>query len=255
MECAEARTLLLGRRRGQLEAATSAAVDEHLAGCARCRAEDQADRGLSDLLAAQLRPIEAPASLVRKVTARVEGRRPPMRATVRAALALSAVAAAALLIGLAWSGRGRPGPMVAEAVNDHLRVLYREHPLEVESSDSHTVKPWFTGRLDFAPVVAFEGDEAFPLLGGSVGYFIDRKAAVYHFRRRLHAITLVVFPAEGLPWPTAGLRQVGHARASVSTTRGFHTVLLRAGDLGYALVSDVNERELLDLAGRIVPAS
>lgn len=63
--------------------------------------------------------------------------------------------------------------MVAEAVNDHLRVLYSERPLEVESSNRHVVKPWFKGKVDFAPDFAFDGDADFPLQGGSVGYFVD----------------------------------------------------------------------------------
>jgi anti-sigma factor RsiW len=68
--------------------------------------------------------------------------------------------------------------LVSEAVNDHLRVLSSQHPLDVESGGIHQVKPWFERRLDFAPVLAFEGDAEFPLRGGAVGYFRDRKAAV-----------------------------------------------------------------------------
>ncbi len=141
--------------------------------------------------------------------------------------------------------------MVSEAVNDHLRVLYSEHPLEVESGGIHQVKPWFEGRLDFAPVVDFAGDDDFPLLGGSVAYFVDRKAATFLFRRRLHQITLFVFRAEGLRWPAWGGRAIGSGRGTLETQRGFHVALWRQGDLGYALVSDVNEGELLTLASKI----
>ena len=71
------------------------------------------------------------------------------------------------------------------------------------------MKPWFEGRLDFAPVVAFGGDDDFPLQGGSVAYFVDRKAATFVFKRRLHVVTLFVFRAEGLPWPAVGHAPVG----------------------------------------------
>ena len=143
-----------------------------------------------------------------------------------------------------------PG-MVAEAVNDHLRILSSRHPLDIESGGMHQVKPWFEGRLDFAPVVGFLGDQEFPLQGGAVGYFLDRKAAVFVFQRRLHAISLFVFRAEGLPWPTRGLTRVADADAHATVARGFTVILWRSGGLGYALVSDVNRQELTQLAVKV----
>ncbi len=141
--------------------------------------------------------------------------------------------------------------MVAEAVNDHLRLLASQHPLEVESGGIHQVKPWFTGRLDFAPVVSFVGDQEFQLQGGAVGYFLDRKAAVFVYKRRLHTISLLVFRGEGLPWPSRRLEPIGGIQVYPTVVRGFNVVLWRAGELGYALVSDVDSRELLALAGKI----
>jgi len=141
--------------------------------------------------------------------------------------------------------------MLAEAVNDHLRVLYSDHPVEVESGGIHQVKPWFAGRLDFAPAVAFGGDDDFPLQGGAVAYFLDRKAATFIFKRRLHVITLFVFRAEGLPWPGIATQPLGGARGTFETSRGFHVVLWRKGDLGYALVSDVDSADLQMLAVKV----
>lgn len=117
------------------------------------------------------------------------------------------------------------------------------------------MKPWFEGRLDFAPVVDFAGDDDFPLQGGSVAYFVDRKAATFVFKHRLHEITLFVFRAEGMRWPVAGLRPIGVARGTVETSRGFHVAMWRQGDLGYVLVSDVNEADLIALGARIAARS
>ena len=139
-----------------------------------------------------------------------------------------------------------PAPTIAlvdEAVGDHLRIVSAQHPLAVEASDMHQVKPWFTGRLDFAPAVAFTGDDEFPLVGGAVGYFVDRKCAVFLFRHRLHHITLLVVPAAGLPWPT---REAVH-------NRGFNVLLWQRDDLGYALVSDTDASELEALSQRVTP--
>ena len=73
----------------------------------------------------------------------------------------------------------------------------------------------------------------------------------YLYKRRLHAITLFVFRADGLPWGAADLRPVGRSRGTLATSRGFHVLLWREGDLGYALVSDVAEQDLLTLGAKI----
>jgi len=161
-------------------------------------------------------------------------------------------AAAALVAAVLFVSRPRePDAMLAEAVNDHLRVLYSTHPLDVEGGGVHRVKPWFEGKVDFAPVVAFGGDDDFPLTGGAVAYFIDRKAAAYIYERRLHVITLLVYRAEGLPWSGVPTVQLGHVRAVERTTHGFNVLAWRDGDLGYSLVSDLNEQELLTLGAKI----
>jgi anti-sigma factor RsiW len=142
--------------------------------------------------------------------------------------------------------------LVTEAVNDHLRLLASQQPLEVQSGGIHQVKPWFAGRLDFAPVIAFEGDAEFRLEGGAVGYFLDRRAAVVVYRYRLHAVTLPVFRPDGIAWPEHDLTPMGEIRVAQVSSRGFNVVLWRAGGLGYALVSDAEPGILARLAPRIV---
>jgi anti-sigma factor RsiW len=275
MDHTEARSLLLARRRGTLDAEASARLGEHLDQCEVCRREDGADAQLSVLLEQRLPRLAAPASLKRSLEDRwasasptpsvvAEARapearalepspRPKRRAPFYARTFATMAAGAALAFGglYGWRAHAPDDTVVAEAVNDHLRVLYSEHPLEVESGGIHRVKPWFEGRLDFAPVVDFAGDDDYPLVGGSIGYFIDRKAATFIFKRRLHQITLFVFRGEGIHWPVGGGTQLGSARATIETQRGFHVILWRQGDLGYALVSDVNESDLRELAGKI----
>jgi anti-sigma factor RsiW len=257
MDCAEIRTMLLARRRGTLPADEAAEVDVHLASCAACRREDAADAALSDALATRLPRPKAPSSFVRSLQDRWLEPAPQKPARWPRVLQMAAAMAAgvALTAGAVTAWRALVPPpasqLVGEAVNDHLRVLYSEHPLEVESGGIHRVKPWFEGRLDFAPVVDFAGDEDFPLQGGSVAYFVDRKAAAFVFKRRLHVITLLVFRADGLRWPLGEDRAIGAAQGEVVTSRGFHVALWRQGDLGYALVSDVNEADLLLLAAKI----
>ena len=136
-----------------------------------------------------------------------------------------------------------------------MRVVASTHPLDVESGGIHQVKPWFTGRLDFAPRVAFSGDDDFPLVGGSLGYVLDRKAAVLVFKRRLHTITLLVFPPDGLAWPAQAPVTVGRLSVVAQSRHGFSVLLWRDGDLGYALVSDVARADLETLATKPNPAT
>jgi anti-sigma factor RsiW len=252
MDCREARTHLLDRRRGTLGAASRTQLESHLAGCEACRGEDAADALLSEILAARLSRRRAPASLRRSLEARWDPpTAPPAARLARGLVTMAAGAALAALVLFAWRSRTSDDPMLTEAVNDHLRVLYSEHPVEVQSGGIHQVKPWFEGRVDFAPVVPFAGDDDFPLQGGSVAYFLDRKAATFVFKRRLHLITLFVFRAEGMPWPAVATLPVGDVRGTRESARGFHALLWRKGDLGYALVSDADPKDLEVLAGKV----
>ncbi|HVZ72268.1 MAG TPA: hypothetical protein VHJ20_07825 [Polyangia bacterium] len=204
--------------------------------------------------AAQLRAkLDAVAAGETPVARQVAPPSPRRRAW--AAPFVSACAAAALVVVALRFGPGRaPAPggweLADEVVSDHLRVVASSRPIEIESGGIHQVKPWFTGRLDFAPRVAFAGDDDFVLVGGSVGYVRDRKAAVFQFKRRLHAVTLLVFPADGLAWPAANLQR-GRLALAVQAVRGYTSILWRDGELGYALVSDVARPELETLATKI----
>jgi anti-sigma factor RsiW len=253
MDCTEARTHLLARRRGTLSSELRIALEVHLADCAACSREDAADRELSLALEQRLPRHRAPESLRRALRTQwvARSRSPRASSFARTAAVMAIGGAIALLTVTAWRARAPDQVMLAEAVNDHLRVLYSQRPLEVESSDRHQVKPWFEGRLDFAPVTAFDGDDEFPLQGGTIGYFVDRKAATLVFKRRLHVITLFIFPARGLRWPALGAQPIGAIRGSMETLRGFHVLLWQNSDLGYALVSDVNEADLLMLGTKI----
>jgi anti-sigma factor RsiW len=115
-------------------------------------------------------------------------------------------------------------------------------PLAQVAGGLHEVKPWFGGKLDFAPAVRFAGNDDFPLRGGAVEPFLDRRAAVFVYKRRLHTASLFVVPCDGLAFP-AGLR--------TRMVRGFSVALWKADGQGYALVSDLNLSELLELQAEI----
>jgi len=194
-----------------------------------------------DTLLQKLPRRTAPASLRARIERMHVRRREPRNIAI--ALAVIAFVAVILFVSRRTNQASPESPLVAEAINDHLRVLYASHPLEIESGGIHQVKPWFEGRLDFAPIVTFDGDADFPLQGGTIAYYIDRKAAAFVYKRNLHLITLFVFQSHDLPWPRSD--------RIASETRGFHAIVWRTGDLGYALVSDVAMSELATLEHKL----
>jgi anti-sigma factor RsiW len=252
--------LIFDHVNGRLCGAERTACEAHLAECAECRKFEAEERTVSELLRTRLPRGPTTAALRERLAASVAGHsKPDGRSTrlVAWGAPLAAFAAAAslvLFLRVRDEHAANDGPtraFVGETVNDHLRVLYDEHPVEIASGGIHRVKPWFAGRLDFAPAVAFDGDSEYVLDGGSVGYVVDRKAAVFVYKLRLHTITLFVFRADGLPWPD-GVVPVGSHRAVSFSQRGFQVLLLRSGDLGYALVSDAAEPALIRLMTKIV---
>ena len=242
--CAELQPLLRDAARGRLNPERAAFVSTHLATCAGCRAIVDEEHALDQLLEEKLPQRPASLALKRRLAARL----PPVAAPAhagrarRAALIALPLAACAALVLVVRPHLAARDPLVAEAIADHLRVVYREQPVDVESGGPHRVKPWFTGRLDFAVPQVYGGDQEFTLVGGAVALFQDRKAALLVYKRQLHTISLFVFPGEGLTLPDDPRPR---------QSRGFSVVLWRQGDLGYALASDLNGGDLQTLARRI----
>ena len=265
MDCREAQTHLVDAQRGRLGPDLQGELRGHLDACAACSRVDAEEQVLTEILERRLPQHPASLALKRRLAAQQSASPAPTRSrwsrwgvSLLPALAVAVLLLVALPFYLERANVARTDEtanMVRETVNNYLRLLSSQHPLEIESGGIHQVKPWFEGRLDFAPVVSFEGDGEFPLRGGAVGYFLDRKAAIFVYSRRLHTISLFVFRAEGLPWPTRGLEPMGSARAFLTVSRGFNLALWRTGDMGYGLVSDLDARELLGLGARLAGGS
>lgn len=267
MTCDEARAHLLDLQRGRLAPDLHRETAHHVEGCSACTRASAEEELLTSLLR-RLPARPASPALKRRLAqlaasaVRTEPVREPPRARARPgsrffAPALAAAAAALIVAGATLVGR-TGGPrgaapldvLASEAVSDHLRVLQRERPVDVESTGRHDVKPWFEGKLDFAPAVPPAVGPEMRLVGGAVGWYVDRPAAVVVYHLRRHVVTLLAFRADGLAWPAA--RDEAEARVpSQRALRGFHVFLWRSGGVGYALVSDADPAELATLAARL----
>jgi anti-sigma factor RsiW len=129
--------------------------------------------------------------------------------------------------------------MADTVIARHIEALASSPLIQVASSDQHTVKPWFQGKLDFSPPVPDLASAGFELIGGRIDRIGDRNAAVLVYRRRLHMIHVFV-------WPSGGNVRASDAR----TTRGFHERHWTSGDLSVWAVSDVNDDDLKTFAER-----
>jgi anti-sigma factor RsiW len=108
----------------------------------------------------------------------------------------------------------------------------------VVSSDQHTVKPWFNGKLDFSPPVHDFSGRGYPLLGGRLDYLQERPVAALVYGRRQHVINVFI-------WPTAG----PETPAPPIARRGYHLLHWATPELAYWVVSDLGLAELTEFAG------
>ena len=150
-----------------------------------------------------------------------------------AALIVLTVSAGMLIL----YGPGRSSATAVEnVVDDHVRSLQANHLMDVASTDQHTVKPWFVGKVDYSPPVVDLASAGYPLVGGRLDYLAGRPVAALVYRRRQHTINLFVAPAER------------DARITRSASRGFHVLHWAREGMTFWAVSDLNESELLDFA-------
>ncbi len=265
MNCEDVQILLHDFRKRRLDRVLHGEVGAHLESCTACASADRVEHALDELLEQRLPRHAAPSTLKRRLGLLMERPAAAPPPAHRALTRWSRFVGPAMAAGLALmvggvimqrsSSQGRAlASLTGEAVNDHLRVLASQHQVEIESGGKHQVKPWFEGKLDFAPEVPALEDTELRLRGGSVGYVFDRKAAVLVYALRQHLVTLLVFRTEGLAWPDPSTGQVGPVRGRETSARGFNVVLWRSGELGYALVSDANAKELREIGVRLAAA-
>jgi anti-sigma factor RsiW len=124
-----------------------------------------------------------------------------------------------------------------EVVAGHIRSLLAPQPFDVASSDRHTVKPWFSGRIDYAPPVHDLTAQGFPLVGGRIDVVDGRKVAVLVYRRNQHRIALTLWPASA-----------GDAAPSVSQRDGFALARWRHAGFDMRAVADLAPGEIASFA-------
>jgi len=246
MDCSETRRRIEADIDGELDLVRHLELAAHRQECPECARLDETLRARRAALREALPRFSAPSQLRGKVLAalRAEGMggaapAAPMRPAWVIwpnwnLVGVAASIAMALFVGYSWGqARARGNLLLDEAISDHIRSLQFNHLSDVVSADQHTVKPWFAGKLDFAPPVVDLASSGFPLAGGRLEHLAGRPAAALVFRRRQHAINLFIWPA--------GADPVSDRQAELN---GYHARSWCHGGFNFLAVSEISAAEL-----------
>jgi anti-sigma factor RsiW len=254
MTCDEAEILLHALIDGELDAGHAQEVEAHIATCTSCAAKLAAYRQMSQQIAAADLRYTAPASLRRRIDAALPKARPaanltpiPSRRGVLRGFVLGSAVSAMAATGLVAIVLRKDDEqrIESEIVSAHLRSLQAGHLIDVVSSDQHTVKPWFNGKLDVSPPVIDLTAQGFTLIGGRLDYVDARAIGAVVYKRRAHIINLFV----------AQTSNTERQSATIETLQGFNIRRWRDHGLNYWAVSDIGADELNEFGEKFEAAT
>jgi len=246
MICQETQDLIHAYLDGELDLLRSLEVERHLQVCQPCAMGFRNHQALRSAITTGSLYYQAPADL----RLRVQSAAPRANQTetnpspvlwrwLGVGALLAAVAALILALRPALTRPPADSLMAQEIISAHVRSQMADHLTDVASSDRHTVKPWFNGRLDFSPPVTDWTEQGFPLIGGRLDYLNNRPVAALVYRRQRHIINLFIWPAD------QASQNIGMKPAS---QQGYHLIRWASGGMMFLAVSDLNERELEEFA-------
>jgi anti-sigma factor RsiW len=232
---------------GEVDAVSAAEIERHAEHCAECHALLEDLRQLRTALRRDAAYERAPAALRAQVMRALDREadtqrsraRPPVlaRKTWFWAGASSGIGGTAIAATLAFFLLAPPltAPLVNDLVSAHVRSLMPAHLIDVESTDRHTVKPWFAGHADVSPVVVDFASQGYRLVGGRADYLDSQRSAVVVYQHGAHVINVFSWADEG------------HGLPRDTTRNGYHLAFWQQGNIKYCAVSDTGWDELLGL--------
>ena len=233
--CVDQELLLGGLVDGELDAANTALVEAHVARCEGCREELERLEAVRSLLRAEGVRHSAPEALARRISA-LPALSPKAANTNRrlpgwiASGAVGALAASLAMVAFVNPVQ-QQSALDDQLISSHVRSLQPGHLTDVQTTNQHIVKPWFNGKIDFAPPVPELADKGFPLAGGRLDSIGGKTVAAIVYHRRLHTVNLFVWRGEA-------------GATKVAVEDGFSLVEWHQDGLSFAAVSDIPSAEL-----------
>jgi anti-sigma factor RsiW len=237
MNCEDAEIFLHALIDGELDAGHARDVEAHIAACPRCAKQLAAFREMRAAMAEADLRYPASANLRRRINQALPPRAVQSdRRSLLKGFAFGGLLSGALAAGLVMvvARNDRDQRIVDDVVSAHLRSMQAEHLTDVLSTDQHTVKPWFNGRIDVAPPVVDLTSQGFTLIGGRMDYIDRRPVGALVYKRRQHVINLFVMQTS----------DADRLSPKAETVQGFNIRRWFAGGLEFWAVSDINSEEL-----------
>jgi anti-sigma factor RsiW len=245
MRCDQAYELISAYLDEELRGGDRTSVADHIESCPGCRVLISDIKRTSKAIA-ELGRRPAPPALASRIRSRLaaEEQEHAVKRVVRWRMppsvwrqAVGLAACCLLSVALTWgvmTSRDAVDQLQQEIVAAHIRSLLQDSPIQVASSDSHAVKPWFAGKVDFAPEVKDLTAEGFPLLGGRLDYVDQRRVGVLVYRRRMHTANVFMWRAPG----------VDDAAPTLANRNGHNLLAWTKSGVIYWAVSDLDAAEL-----------
>jgi anti-sigma factor RsiW len=248
MDCEQAKILIDAYIDNELDVANSLEVERHIRDCKSCSAGYKNYLVIQSVFKDENMYFSPPPDLKKKITAKIkssEKKQLSFKTNMfgwRGAAAVFALAAVVLLIIILYRSPASPEEQITEQiVNNHMRSLMPNHLTDVQNSDQHTVKPWFSGKLDFSPPVADLSSQGFTLVGGRLDYVSGQPVAAIVYQRKSHYINLFFWFSDN----------TNDITKKASVTRGYNLIHWTNGNRNYWAVSDINLTELDEFANKI----
>ena len=240
MSCQQTHDLIDAYLDGEIDVVKSIEIEKHVADCDACTQRYKSLQSLQTALGDSAVRFEPPPSLEERLRSALhrETDSQPARnlrwAWILAAASLvSTIVVIAFVVGL-FARQPTDDLLAQEVISSHVRSLMANHLTDVPSSDQHTVKPWFNGKLDFSPTVKDLSQQGFKLNGGRLDYLGKRPVAALVYQRRQHAINVFVWPSTDTPASTG----------KASEREGYNLIRWSNGGMTYWAISDLNLAEL-----------
>jgi anti-sigma factor RsiW len=241
MSCRESQEMRHAYLDGELDLARSLEIEKHVRECASCaRAYDEL-RSLQTVMRGETLRFPLPPGLERRVRSAVRQESGEVARPFRWRWLIPAISLAFLAIivtGLLFSRTSTDDLVAGEVVASHVRSLMASHLTDVASTDQHTVKPWFDGKLDFSPPVKDLAQQGFELIGGRLDYIANRPVAALVYQRRKHFVNVFIWPASN----------TSDTKATAQVRQGYNLIHWSSAGMTYWIVSDLNLAELQQFA-------